>query len=144
MKRLIMVMGPPGSGKSTYVRHHKQEEDAHFEADMFFMEDGEYKFNRERLKEAHEWCQEKTERAMINGVENIYVSNTFIKAWERKTYLDLARNYGYIVHFVRMNTMYNNIHNVPDSVVINMVANIQEVSEKELYGLPGIVFEEVK
>ena len=45
-------------GKSTLA---KRVCNQHIEADMFFMKDGEYKFDPTKLKQAHEWCREKTE-----------------------------------------------------------------------------------
>ena len=41
-KVLYIVRGIPGSGKSTFA---KSLGGTHFEADMFFMKDGEYKFD---------------------------------------------------------------------------------------------------
>ena len=50
MKQLLLIIGIPGSGKSTMTNKIKSEypEFANaniWEADMFFMKDGEYKLN---------------------------------------------------------------------------------------------------
>ncbi len=47
MKELFLLRGLPGSGKSTLA---KSLSDSHIEADMFFMKDGEYKFDGSKIK----------------------------------------------------------------------------------------------
>ncbi len=85
-KILYIVRGIPGSGKSTFA---KSLGGTHFETDMFFMKDGEYKFDISKIKEAHKWCQDSVYTAMLlnhtallNNV--IVVSNTFTQEWEMK------------------------------------------------------------
>ena len=53
-KVLFIVRGLPGSGKTTLA---KSLGSVHFEADMYFMEGNEYKFDITKIKKAHEWCQ---------------------------------------------------------------------------------------
>ncbi len=64
MKNLYLLRGIPGAGKSTLA---KQLGDAHFEADSYFMIDGEYQFDPTKLRKAHEWCQGQVELAMIQN-----------------------------------------------------------------------------
>ena len=99
MKELFLLRGLPGSGKSTLA---KSLGGFHVEADMFFMKDGEYRFDGSKLKDAHEWCQNEVNLAMIlnhtTGANNkIVVSNTFTQEWEMKAYTDLAESYDYNV-----------------------------------------------
>jgi len=96
---LVLLRGLPGSGKTTLAKLFNC---AHFEADMFFMRDGEYQFDATKLKDAHAWCQNEVNAAMIlnytTGVnENIVVSNTFTQEWEMEAYYKLAEKYGYTV-----------------------------------------------
>jgi hypothetical protein len=46
---LIIVRGIAGSGKTTFVKKTFPEA-AHYEADMFFEQKGEYKFDASKLK----------------------------------------------------------------------------------------------
>jgi predicted kinase len=119
MKELILLRGLPGSGKSTFA-----EVIGGFrcEADMFFMEDGEYKFDINRIKEAHRWCKEQCESFMVREKPKVIVSNTFTQEWEMEDYYDLAKRYGYKVTSVIVENRHGgeSIHSVPDATLGNM------------------------
>lgn len=117
-KTLYIVRGIPGSGKSTFA---KTLGGTHFETDEFFMVDGEYKFDPTKLKEAHRWCQDSVNTAMIlnhtAGLNNvIVVSNTFTQEWEMETYFQMADTYGYKVFSVIVENRHGgiNTHGVPE------------------------------
>jgi predicted kinase len=111
MKELILLRGLPGSGKSTLAKMICSQ---HVEADMFFMQDGEYKFDATKLKEAHAWCQGRTESWMEKRY-NVVVSNTFTQEWEMEAYYALAKKYGYQVHSLIVENRHNGVneHGVP-------------------------------
>lgn len=124
MKNLYIVRGLPGSGKSTFA---KSLGGTHFEADMFFMKDGEYKFDMTKIKDAHNWCQNSVNSAMIlNNTaglnETIVVSNTFTQEWEMKPYIELAEQYDYRVFSIVVENRHGGIneHNVPEEVLTKM------------------------
>ena len=124
MKTLYIVRGLPGSGKSTFA---KTLGGTHFETDNFFMVDGEYKFDGSKIKEAHNWCQNSVNSAMIlNNTaglnETIVVSNTFTQEWEMKPYFDMAETYGYKVFSIIVENRHGGInqHNVPEEVLSSM------------------------
>ena len=117
-KTLYIVRGIPGSGKSTFA---KTLGGTHFETDEFFMVDGEYKFDPTKLKDAHRWCQDSVNTAMIlnhtAGLNNvIVVSNTFTQEWEMETYFQMADTYGYKVFSVIVENRHGgiNTHGVPE------------------------------
>jgi predicted kinase len=112
MKTLILLRGLPGSGKTTLAKSLAGE---HIEADMFFMKDGEYKFDPTMLKHAHNWCQDVVEHWMNDTIQRIIVSNTFTQEWEMDFYYKLAETYGYIVHSVIVENRHGGVneHNVP-------------------------------
>lgn len=117
-KTLYIVRGIPGSGKSTFA---KSLGGTHFETDEFFMVDGEYKFDPTKLKEAHRWCQDSVNTAMIlnhtAGLNNrIVVSNTFTQEWEMEPYFQMAKTYDYKVFTVIVENRHGgvNTHGVPE------------------------------
>ncbi len=111
VKELILLRGLPGSGKSTLAKLICNQ---HVEADMFFMEDGEYKFDPTKLKRAHEWCQNRVRVWMMSGY-NVVVSNTFTQEWEMEAYYKLAEQYGYRVHSIVVENRHEGVnqHGVP-------------------------------
>lgn len=130
-KILYIVRGVPGSGKSTFAlenakKWESQGSDASvFEADMFMVQDGVYKFDPNKLQYAHMMCQRCVNTAMMDGVRNIFVANTFIKKWEADIYYALAQVWGYRVVVYRMDNSFNNIHGVSQDKVNIMRANME-------------------
>ena len=92
-KLLILLRGVSGSGKSTFAK--KYQGGFIFSTDDFFMQDGIYKFDPEKIKYYHELNVLRTENAMKQGMTPITIDNTNLKAWEMKPYVELADKYGY-------------------------------------------------
>lgn len=116
-KELFLLRGLPGSGKSTLA---DQLGGSLVEADRYFMEYGEYKFDASKLKEAHTWCRDQVRKWMEvdnagYDVDRIVVSNTFTQEWEMKPYYDMAKIYGYTVFSVIVENRHGgeNVHGVP-------------------------------
>ena len=117
MKELILLRGLPGSGKSTLANAIGG---VHFEADMYFVDDnGNYKFEPARIKDAHAWCQNKVKLSMESGVDKIVVSNTFTMDWEMEHYYMLANANGYRVHSVIVENRHGgvNTHDCPPDTI---------------------------
>ena len=119
MKELILLRGLPGSGKTTFA---DLIGGFRCEADMYFIKDGEYKFDPSKLKEAHRWCKEQCESYMGREKPKVIVSNTFTQEWEMDNYLSLAKQYGYRVHTIIVENRHGSesVHNVPDDKLEQM------------------------
>lgn len=124
MKKLYIVRGIPGSGKTTYCR--KQLKLEPIEADTFFIRNGEYRYDPTKIADAHTWCQKQVRKQMIQGVQEIAVANTFVKHKEYRIYEMLAQQYGYEVEKIIMRGNYQNVHNVPQRKLDNMKQNFEE------------------
>jgi len=113
MKILYIVRGIPGSGKSTFAN---SLDCPVFEADMYFMNDGEYKFDVSKIKLAHNWCKLRVEHSMEDNLQKIAVSNTFTQEWEMEPYYEMAKQYGYTVFSVIIENRHGGInqHGVPE------------------------------
>lgn len=127
MKELFLLRGLPGAGKSTLA---KSLGILYIEADKYFMDKDEYKFDPSKLKEAHAWCQNVVRVWTKNGVDRIAVSNTFTQAWEMQPYYDLAEEHGYRVYSLVVENRHgesesSNIHNVPKEKIDDMRKRFQ-------------------
>ena len=123
-KHLFLLRGLPGAGKTTMAKSFGA---VCFEADMYFLEGAEYKFDPTRLRQAHEWCLNQVEISMKSsdkaiGDKRIAVSNTFTQEWEMKPYMELAEKYGFTVFSVIVENRHggNNIHDVPQESLDRM------------------------
>lgn len=117
MKVLFLCRGIPGAGKSTLG---KLLGDVHFEADQYFTApDGTYNWEASKTHLAHRECQEKTQKAMADGVARIAVSNTFTRESELGIYFELAAHYGYQVFSLVVENRHGgkNVHNVPEEAL---------------------------
>jgi predicted kinase len=122
MKELFLLRGLPGSGKSSLAKSLSIGIVQHFEADMYFMVDGEYRFDSAKLKEAHAWCQHTTRKAMLAEYPRIIISNTFTTDQEMEPYFKAAESFGYRVHSLVVENRHNgqNTHNVPTETLEKM------------------------
>lgn len=98
---LILIRGLPSSGKTTLANLLLRNEedcderlDGHFESDQFFMKNGIYRFDEERIAEAHRWCYEQVRDqiwARCDWDHSVtVVSNTFSQRWEMQPYIEFV------------------------------------------------------
>lgn len=87
---LVLIRGLPGSGKSTMAKVLALVGYEHYEADMFFLHDGVYRFDPLRLRDAHAWCQAMTLSALLDGKRTV-VSNAFTGLHEMAPYQAMSR-----------------------------------------------------
>lgn len=110
-RRLIIVRGLPGSGKSTF---------AGIVADETFSNDDYYhdwkdQVGADFLRFAKADCYKHVKDAMERDVKTIAVANTFIKPDSFENYLELARQYGYSAFCVVVENRHGgvSVHDVP-------------------------------
>jgi predicted kinase len=98
-KKLYILVGVPGSGKSTYANKLSSRKNI-CEADNFpgLYVDGKLKFSL--LEIAHIYCRMCVEERMKLGLEKIIQSNTNLELKNIIPYINLAEKYDYKVYIV--------------------------------------------
>lgn len=126
MTKLILIRGIPGTGKSTLARFMQGliPGSMHFEADMFFMVNGEYRYDRDKISDAHEWCMTRTEQS-LKMEHTVIVSNTFVNVKTLKPYFAIAKKFGIVPTVIIANGSFQNEHNVPVDVLARMKSQFQ-------------------
>ena len=122
-KILYLMRGLPGSGKSTKARALSKNI---YSTDDFFIENGIYKFDFEKLEEAHNWNQQRVKESMSKVISPIVIDNTNSKAWELKPYVKMGIEFNYSIFLVEPETEYKfnpkelakrNIHNLTEEKI---------------------------
>lgn len=130
-KILYILRGVPGSGKSTYAKEIMTNRcdsiGEHYEADMYFMDNGTYYWNADKLYYAHKWCYFSVCKAMDKPSNDyVIVSNTFVLNKDMKPYIKAATERGWDVSVLRLSNNFNNVHSVPPEVVQAMLDKFQD------------------
>ena len=143
MRTLIIMRGIPGSGKSTYalkLQSSLQVEGrtcAICSADYFFSDDGEYRFDPSKLRQAHSECfsdftelMNGKQRANMLPYDTIIVDNTNTQKWEFERYIHYSGPLDYErpawnIRVLRCEAPLNvcqkrNIHGVPADKIQQM------------------------
>lgn len=125
--KVIVMRGIPGAGKSTWAGENYPEAII-CSADSYFMTYDGYKFDRNKLSEAHKSCMYNF--LMIVQNKNlqdctVIVDNTNVKTWEFMGYIQVAQALGHEVEVVYLETPpeeahKRNVHGVPEETVFRM------------------------
>jgi len=123
-RRLIVLRGPPGVGKSQWALKELRQESlitaglgqgealavqlTHVcSTDDFFMQfssgtsaEMQYVFNPRSLEANHAMNEARVRLAMEIGIDPVYVDNTNMRLWEMRPYVMLADRMGYVVTVV--------------------------------------------
>jgi len=132
---LVIMQGPPGSGKSTFANElnngwrNAQPRFKICSTDEYFIDNvtGAYVFKPEKLQEFHRYNQIRVEALLMNG-HNVIVDNTNIKAWEARPYVELGMKYNATIVFIRCEGGYPNAHGVPEEKVQKMWEDLEPLS----------------
>ena len=126
MKRVIIMRGIPGSGKSTRARELVGEGIIHSTDDLF-MVDGKYKFNPNLLGRNHSLNLSNFEDSLEKELSPVIVDNTNVRHRDYKEYVTRAAEFGYDVQYevlplidVKI-AVERNTHSVPEFAIQRMI-----------------------
>lgn len=137
---LIILQGPPGSGKSGVARKLANKiinavivstDERHFN------DDGKYEFKKDQVARFHQQTQQKAQVLMSLGC-TVIVDNTNILNAHVKPYVMAAEKYGFKVRFIRVDGNYPNTHGVPDDIVQKMRSMMEDLSVEKALASEGI------
>jgi nucleoside-triphosphatase THEP1 len=101
MKTIIINRAVPGSGKTTLTNCIVDELKKHnfkiaiHSTDEYFMVDGRYVFDINKLEEYHKKNLEEFKKSIKNQTDIIICDNTNIAPWQTEPYTKLAREFNY-------------------------------------------------
>ena len=139
MTQVFLMQGLPGSGKSTWVNNQlpgamtdNPPKIKVFSTDYYWIQPNDkYIYDHKKLCHAHLWCFGEYDRTLQDWMTNkikvdqIYVDNTNISAWELAPYVQLGLLRGCEVTIVRIEcdpylAARRNTHQVPVERVLRM------------------------
>lgn len=145
MKAVYILRAVPGSGKSLLADNLKRMVKAEGGecviccADDFFMKDGKYVWDGDKIGNAHMWCKDKFYNAIIKSVDTIIVSNTNTTAKDVKHYRNIAIEHGYMVFVMTLENWHDgkDEHNVPDDIKLAMADSLK--NSLRLFKMPVVL-----
>lgn len=122
---MIIMVGIPGSGKSTLSKHLSEVMGLEIcSVDHWMVDDqGNYAFDRNRLREVHENCQKKARQLLHEG-KSCIIDNTNCTEMAINNYLDIASTYEahVLIYWFMCNpeTGLRNVHGVTQDILERM------------------------
>lgn len=136
-KRLFILRGPPGSGKTTLANLIVKQNNGGciFSVDEYFINENIYKFDSTKYIDAQNWTIENVVKAMQNQESLIIIDNTNSRKWEAKKYVENAIKYQYEVIIMEPDTEWKkdinilfdkNVHGIPKRHIKRMIAKWED------------------
>lgn len=145
MKKVIIMRGLPGSGKSTKAEGllidftgFSDKTYGLYSTDDYFTHFGIYKFDVKQIADAHHWNYIRFKRAIKNKYNLIIIDNTNTQFWECEKYVEKALENKYMVQFVEPDTEWKfdvdtlverNTHSVPKANIEKMLKRWQTTEQ---------------
>ena len=151
---MVIMRGIPGSGKSHAAR--KYLEDNSFRrinynerraylafseryglilsTDDYWGED--YNFIPAKMKEAHEWNQNRADESALLEFGCIVIDNTNTVAWEWEPYLHIAKNHDYDVTILYPDTPWWNVAERNMRIGNILDSDVAEFENRNTHGVP--------
>ena len=108
-RRLIIMQGHSGSGKTTFIKEIGKDTDSIISTDDYFFDaNGEYRFDESKLEENHmktlTKCINEMQRAKRDNIDNctIWLDNTNCKKEDVSPYLPFARFNKFQIIYIRV------------------------------------------
>ncbi len=133
-KKLIILRGLPGSGKSEKAKQLVGNGVIH-STDNFFTRDGKYVFNSDNIGKFHCLNLMNSIRSMQKGISPIIIDNTNIIASHCAGYVDQGKLYGYEIIIMEPDTPWafdveelvkRNTHDTPIETIVDMLEQYEE------------------
>lgn len=147
MKRVILMQGISGSGKSTAAGALVRSVHGGIilSADDFLIEDGKYVHDETRVRTAHSRCFHAYTKALRSEVPLVIVDNTNLKWKNVRRYVDVAVKRGYETCLARVEcdpvvAAFRNTHGVPAATVRLMSEQLAAFQVPEGYTVPILSF----
>uniref|UniRef100_A0A5K3FWI3 2',3'-cyclic-nucleotide 3'-phosphodiesterase n=2 Tax=Mesocestoides corti TaxID=53468 RepID=A0A5K3FWI3_MESCO len=148
-KFMIILRGPPGSGKSCIAELIKSRyPTAHVcSADNYRYQTvngvKRYRFDGDRYEQAHQSCESEARKYASRGASPLVIDNTNMRYYECRTYTEIARAFSYLVILVTPRTPWRfdagvlaerNVHSVPIEVIQTMINQFEPIIYPLYYG----------
>lgn len=122
MRKVTILRGPSGVGKSTWAKSSHPEARILSTDDLFLNEAGEYEWDVTKLSEYHWTTLSRFIRAVRHRVPHVIVDNTNCSLWEIAPYIEASELASYRVEVLAW---------IPETV-----AELKVVAERSGHGVP--------